>query len=621
MRLLELHINGFGKFKNTDIRFSEGVNIIYGYNETGKSTIHSFIRAMFYGMERGRGRARKHDIWSKYEPWEQGSAYGGMIKVLKGGEVFRIERDFLKSAALPLSVINETRGKAVEDNKAFLHELMCGLSEVSYTNTISIGQLKSATDSGMVNELKNHISNMNASGNIAINITKASDYLKARKKEYLGKIQPEAAKAYAANLSEIKLIENEISSPCYANNIKTLKEQKAEAAAAERGLLEQKEALIGEISGNKQLLDDNGFGSGKEIDDFREELQLAYEKYDALKPNAFETGMKALSVLLVLLCLLSIGFTFAFFFGNAKAISDNLSLIKHNTLTAIAFLLSIIFLIISVFMIRRGLGRKKEYALARAQLLDLFESSEEELESSIPELSTMNARLDELKTLADELDLAELRLVRINNELSSLNALQEEYSRDIEAQQKHQWELEKQIEQLSNLKDDNSALKQVISDNERFGLEISALEIAQDVMQNLSLTIRNSFGLYLNKEASILIKGITKGAYDSLSVDENLNVFMNTSKKLVPMEQVSSGTMDQIYLALRLASAKLLQGEGEPLPLIFDDSFVNYDESRLKATLEWLHQYYDRQILIFTCHTREEALLKESGIDFNIVKM
>ena len=44
-----------------------------------------------------------------------------------------------------------------------------------------------------------------------------------------------------------------------------------------------------------------------------------------------------------------------------------------------------------------------------------------------------------------------------------------------------------------------------------------------------------------------------------MSIDENLNVFLNTKTKLVPLENVSSGTMDQVYLALRLAAAKLLQ--------------------------------------------------------------
>ena len=70
-----------------------------------------------------------------------------------------------------------------------------------------------------------------------------------------------------------------------------------------------------------------------------------------------------------------------------------------------------------------------------------------------------------------------------------------------------------------------------------------------------------------------------------MSVDENLHVFMNTKTKLVPLEQVSSGTMDQVYLALRLAAAKLIQKGDDPLPLIFDDSFTLYDDDRLRTCL------------------------------------
>ena len=104
--------------------------------------------------------------------------------------------------------------------------------------------------------------------------------------------------------------------------------------------------------------------------------------------------------------------------------------------------------------------------------------------------------------------------------------------------------------------------------------------------------------------------GITGGIYDSLSIDENLNVFLNTKRKLVPIEQVSSGTMDQVYLALRLAAAKLLQGDGEPFPLIFDDSFTQYDEERLRTALKWMAEAYGGQMLIFTCHKREEQILQ-----------
>ena len=59
MRLLELHIDGFGKFHDRTISFNDGINIIYGKNEAGKSTLHTFIRGMLFGIERGRGRAAR----------------------------------------------------------------------------------------------------------------------------------------------------------------------------------------------------------------------------------------------------------------------------------------------------------------------------------------------------------------------------------------------------------------------------------------------------------------------------------------------------------------------------------------------------------------------------------
>ena len=60
MRLLELHIDGFGKFHDRTISFNDGINIIYGKNEAGKSTLHTFIRGILFGIERGRGRAAKN---------------------------------------------------------------------------------------------------------------------------------------------------------------------------------------------------------------------------------------------------------------------------------------------------------------------------------------------------------------------------------------------------------------------------------------------------------------------------------------------------------------------------------------------------------------------------------
>ena len=118
-----------------------------------------------------------------------------------------------------LKIINETKGREEEATPAFVSSLLDGLTETMYNNTISISQLKSATDEGMVSELKNYIANMNTSGNMALNITKATAYLKNQRKQFESQLSPEASVNYTSLLSEIRALERELSSPKYENQL------------------------------------------------------------------------------------------------------------------------------------------------------------------------------------------------------------------------------------------------------------------------------------------------------------------------------------------------------------------------------------------------------------------
>ena len=189
-------------------------------------------------------------------------------------------------------------------------------------------------------------------------------------------------------------------------------------------------------------------------------------------------------------------------------------------------------------------------------------------------------------------------------------------------QQKSQWLLEQQLQHLSSLKDETAALKSVVAENDRLNTEIEAINIALETLVRLSETIHDSFGRYLNQSASQLISGITGNVYDSLSVDQNLNVFLNTSRTLIPLEQAGAGTVDQVYFALRLAAADLLQFGGNSLPLFLDDSFANYDDQRLRTVLHWmLETYASRQILLFTPRLREAQLLTASMLPCHLVEL
>ena len=109
MIFLEAQLTHFGKFHHKNIVFQPGINIIYGENEMGKSTIHSFIKGMLFGIEKPRGRS-KQDIYSKYEPWENQGAYEGTLRFKQNGIVYRIERSFLKTNKY-VKLIDETHGE------------------------------------------------------------------------------------------------------------------------------------------------------------------------------------------------------------------------------------------------------------------------------------------------------------------------------------------------------------------------------------------------------------------------------------------------------------------------------------------------------------------------------
>ena len=98
MKIIELVLKNFGKFSDRRIMFSEGINLICGKNEAGKTTIHTFLKSMLFGMERSRGRGAANDMFSKYEPWENPNYYAGTLRFVCGTRSFCLDRHFDKYA-------------------------------------------------------------------------------------------------------------------------------------------------------------------------------------------------------------------------------------------------------------------------------------------------------------------------------------------------------------------------------------------------------------------------------------------------------------------------------------------------------------------------------------------
>ena len=622
MRFLDLYIKGFGKFHDTFVSFEDGLNLVYGKNEAGKSTIHTFIRGMLFGIERQRGRAAKNDLYSKYEPWENSSTYEGQLRLESGGTIYRFERSFQKNKK-EFIIVNETTGREEEPTKALLDEILCGLSETAYNNTISIGQLKSATEGGMISELKNYIANMNTSGNMALNITKATAYLKNQKRQFENQLTPEAAKTYTSLLGEIKNLEREISSPEYENQLRSYAKERTDLKSAIEKKQEEREELLCRIEKGRQALAEFEFTDAQSVSAYLNHAEDIYRQYLEAGQAASKKSRRGLSVffgLLGLLLLLGAGYFFCWGLmpGNSflpwmpETIDPLLSGAAAAGASAVSFFAGALF--------RLKLRQEKKTAsLCASNLSEIFRRHLGDGTISEKAMDALRSRMDDFIDLCSMIVRSEETVRRQMDDVEQLQGRQNQCSEIIEQQQRVQWELEKKLEHLAELKDQASALRQIIAENDRIREEIAAIELAQETMKELSMSIRDSFGLYLNKTASELISGITGGLYTSMSIDENLGAFLNTRRKLIPLEQVSSGTADQIYLALRLAAARFIQNGTDSMPLIFDDSFVLYDDDRLRQALRWLSEAYKGQIIIFTCHRRELDILKEEEIKHHVV--
>ena len=137
----------------------------------------------------------------------------------------------------------------------------------------------------------------------------------------------------------------------------------------------------------------------------------------------------------------------------------------------------------------------------------------------------------------------------------------------------------------------------------------AALELAQDTLAKAAAELQRRFAPELSRRAQDLFSQLTDGQYDRLTLSEDLSLLAGSHKEATLRSPLwrSSGTTDQLYLALRLALSETLTPQA---PLVLDDALVRFDDHRLKLTLEVLQEIAkDKQILLFTCQSREKQLL------------
>ncbi len=613
MKILETNIRHFGKFHQTSFAFGDHINILYGKNGAGKSTLHTFLRSMLFGMERKKGRAAHSDEYSRYMPWISSGDYGGSLRLSQEGRVCQFTRNFLVDPK-NLEIFDETRNKPVPSDADFVSQMRNGLTEVTYDNTVSIGQLRGETSPAMADALKNYISNLHNAGSGNVDVAAAIAALTMQKKQLSAQLVPVDQKAYDALSAEIQRLNQQLLAHTAEGQSLKLREQ---LQLLQTGL-EKKRAdyriLSDRVQAWKQRLEDNGVESVEQLRQVEAVADRSYSAYFRYKGAYRFTRHPLMRGLLLLLAIgMFAASFFTIFLTNAN--------FSNDSYLPVPFLILLCVLFFAAGRLLLSLRRHGWlWNQAREQLRNLFSVYLGTREIRPGNYDRLKNRLNDSISMIDRVKSSQTLCAELESSIRSLQEEENRILRMLEGLSRADWTNEQNQEQLQNALNRQEVLKAQQRKNNEISLEIEAVKTAISTIRSIAEDYHISFVPRLNKSCSDILSSLTQGAYDYMAVDDNLNLYIRSERRNLPLHALSRGTVEQVYLALRLALVDCFWPD-QSVPLFLDDSFALYDDERLEQALLWLEQNYKGQIFLFTCHNREEKLLNMHNIDHVFIKI
>lgn len=165
------------------------------------------------------------------------------------------------------------------------------------------------------------------------------------------------------------------------------------------------------------------------------------------------------------------------------------------------------------------------------------------------------------------------------------------------------------LDRSSDLTDQLSQKREELA---RLQQEYDAITLAMTALEQANIILKNRFSPALGARAAEIFSALTDGRYDKvlLSQDMALSAEQSGDPMSRSIRLLSQGAADQLYLAVRLAICGMVLPEEKHVPLLLDDALVSFDDRRLRAALDvLLAESEQRQILLFTCQTRERDYL------------
>ncbi|HJA99686.1 MAG TPA: AAA family ATPase [Candidatus Mediterraneibacter merdavium] len=545
MVIKELYVKNFGKLTERHFYLRDGLQVISGENEFGKSTLHAFIRAMLFGLERGRGRAAAKDDFTRYEPWDSPGNYAGVMRFSCGGRAFRLERSFDRYTKRA-SLVCEDDGEELSVEQGDLDMLLGGLTPGVFDSTVSVGQLQVEPGQELYDALENYAVNYFETGSGEIDLAAAFRLLKDKKRSVAKAVKEEDTEQEAQRdklLAEISYLERDI------DGIRSEYAQKEEELADIKRELAADRDFNGQRGPAREM--DTGDGDGGS---------------PAGSRNLILTGLGGLFAG-------AAGFLWSTFLGSRG------EAVNFLTVGVIAGAVALIgFLCLAggcVMWLRERNSRK-----LRGRGGGLREQKEDCRQKE----RIKSADKETARTGKEE------QISRIQWEMGHLLSEQKE----------------KEIRR-DNIREEWAECG--ISDiRKKLCQSLRALELAEETLRQSAKETGDAGADAMKRKASKILAQITEGRYQGIELDGERRLSVWDGVRRIPAERLSRGTIEQIYLSVRLAAAELLLEE--EIPLIFDDAFAFYDDKRLESALKWLSRS-GKQVIIFTCQNREEEIVNK----------
>lgn len=611
MIIREANIGKFGKLENQKYQFAPQINVIYGANESGKSTLMQFLKAMLFGLEKTRVR-KTLDTYNRYEPWDTPAYFYGSMMFETGQQQFLLERNFYykeKRARL----VNIRDGEELSVEYGDLDMLLGNVSAAAYENTCCIGQeqLLPGRELGVL--LEDERSNLAQTGSGDFQLSKALQELEQKRKN-AEKTRKELEQQRLSHIHQL-----EVNQQVLERDIAGLKAQQEKQSTQQGTVQEQVRALQQQmepvqtayqtVCRREQELKSAVAQEQLEWEQVereqwkREQFRREQEKTDALQQKS---GKNA-------------GFSPLLLIGVAGLILAPVLRSAMDGFQKIAPALNIICIILIlaglVSAYRRNRAKKETDAAQNHRGQDDRANGRADLQSV--ERERRKAALDQkLQRVCQQKSTLEEQLQKLKDQKKSLQlqAARQEGSGD-QLQSQIQ---EKEVE-LENLTEQVAELQQETLDEQHAREDRDALELAAETMSSLAARMSKTLEHTLDKEMSEILAQITRNVHEQLQVTDGQGIVLAEQLQKRTPEAYSQGTMQQAYFSYRMAAGHMLMKE-EPLPFLLDETFANYDEERLRQTLRWLAEQ-ENQIFLFTCRETEMRLLTEEDIPFASIRL